>query len=169
MGDRDEKILHQIGEEYPITICICQCWIAHFVESILSFTLLHSNALILTPWNLNMTIYSWKVLLLFCWSWNIDDKVSNILPMIFIQKELSEITKRQDKDIHRISPNNKIIGAKVKIMGLTNKRILKISFHICSECFSKQFSLGIKQVLFGWGVSGARQNPNIQMLTLGKH
>lgn len=64
--------------------------------------------------------------------------------MIFIQKELSEITKRQDKDIHRISANNKIIGAKVKIMGLTNKRILKISFHICSECFSKQFSLGIK-------------------------
>jgi len=53
--------------------------------------------------------------------------------MIFIQKELSEITKRQDKDIHRISPNNKIIGAKVKIMGLTNKRILKISFHIRSE------------------------------------
>ena len=45
MGDRDEKILHQIGEEYPITICICQCWIAHFVESTLSFTLLQSNAL----------------------------------------------------------------------------------------------------------------------------
>ena len=45
MGNRDEKILHQIGEEYPITICICQCWIAHFVESTLSFTLLHSNAL----------------------------------------------------------------------------------------------------------------------------
>ena len=134
----------------------------------LSFTLLHSDAFILTVsvtlWNLYMTIYSLKVLWLFCWSWNIDDKVSNILPMIFIQKELSEITKRQDKDIHRISPNNKIIGAKVNSMGLTNKRILKISFHIRSECFSKQFSLGIKQVLFGWGVSGARQNPNIQML-----